>query len=375
MLAYCKKLIQSLSSLIVRNFYLFIVVEFCLVLFCTKQSPTTWGTRVPVDESYSLDAHVCCWKYDRKAAYSIGFDDARQSHYTIAGPELYKRSMTGTFYIQTSALNIYTAHFWRTLILQGHEIASHTRSHVNCTELSEDQLRYELCASKYDIEFYLFPKEGIPSFCYPCGKLNPFTTKIASEYYLSCRGRSYISRWAINPDTTSISDLGSIKGFGVYTPFDGDRLRDVIQETINVNGWILPYFHTITIDAPITADQVSIDDFLCHLDYVQSLRDSLWIATHGRVAKYIAMRCSAILQTKVMEDRIQVGVTCDANMRSNLDSLSISISLPDNWDGYGTIAISPREGKYHLFKHTERRLVLQVLPGDKMEIFATTGNK
>jgi len=348
----------------------FCVIAIFSLSACSKKNIMSWMGAIPVEPNYSPASQVCLWKYNKKAAYTIGFDDARESHYAIAGPELFKRNMVGTFYIQTRALNKHTANSWRILILLGHEIGSHTRSHVDCTQLSEEQLRCELATSKSDIEYYLFPKEGVLSFCYPYGKWNAFTNQIASEYYLSCRGPSCNSECAINPDTIVINDLNNIKGFGVYSPVDEERLKNTIQQTIRVHGWILPYFHSITAGEPSASDQVSFEDFLAHLDYVQTLRDSLWLATHSQVAKYIFMRSLITIQSKVTDNHLHVYVQCDGDLKEISDSLSISINVPVNWVNNDMVIVSENTNNNRVVKRVKEMAVIQILPDESLDLYA-----
>jgi peptidoglycan/xylan/chitin deacetylase (PgdA/CDA1 family) len=89
---------------------------------------------------------------------SLTFDDGWRSQYGVARPELNRRNLKGTFYSGSNAVRdgnwvcCMSATELRQLAADGHEIGSHTASHPDLTQLSDDQRALELKDSKGVLE-------------------------------------------------------------------------------------------------------------------------------------------------------------------------------------------------------------------------------
>ena len=82
------------------------------------------------------------WANDRKSAFSFSFDDGYLSHYTYARPVLDSSGFKGTFNIITSFVSDSLPGTWnltwdlvRAMALEGHEIASHSVTHLHLDTL------------------------------------------------------------------------------------------------------------------------------------------------------------------------------------------------------------------------------------------------
>lgn len=99
----------------------------------------------PTVRAATGDSQVARWKDNKTACFLLMFDDSCASHVQIAVPELVKRGMIGTFYINPSSSS-YTsnANQWTNVIPQhGMVYGNHTWSHSNTTTLigMEDEIR------------------------------------------------------------------------------------------------------------------------------------------------------------------------------------------------------------------------------------------
>lgn len=149
---------------------------------------------IAIEKGYVPSIAVCKWSNDRKAAYTIAFDDSRKSHYEIAGPELKKRGIVGTFNLNTKNISAWRP--WQGLFDDGNEIASHTWSHPMCTEISESDFRTEIRKAIEDIKNNIKGITVIPSFTFPYGASSDAIRKIVLEYHLSARG----NKAGLNPE-------------------------------------------------------------------------------------------------------------------------------------------------------------------------------
>ncbi|OGC02670.1 hypothetical protein A2V82_15815, partial [candidate division KSB1 bacterium RBG_16_48_16] len=240
-----------------------------------------------IDEKYQAAPSVCSWYGNKKAAYTIAFDDTKPNHYKISAVELAKRNMVGTFNINTQG--VYDWKPWRSLHRQGHEIASHSYSHPDLTTLTAMELVNEFYLSKRDIMNNIPEIQEVTSFTYPYGLSNDITRQIVLQYYDSARGAS-----GLNPATIQSEQFARLKGVGVYHPFNMDSVNAKVDEAIEHNLWIIVYFHAVTYreenytTCPYAA-------FINHLDFVKSHEDDLWIATQRDVVKYIKTRQKVVL--------------------------------------------------------------------------------
>ncbi len=112
----------------------------------------------------------------------LTFDDGYDDAYTEAFRLLSQEQMVGVFYIVTDFLDIpryVTTAQIKEIAMAGHEIGSHTVKHRNLAALGEDRQQAELTESKQKLETIL--GKPVVSFCYPSGKYNEVTLRIAKE--------------------------------------------------------------------------------------------------------------------------------------------------------------------------------------------------
>ena len=236
--------------------------------------------------------------------------------------------MVGTFNLNTS--NVADWKHWQILAEEGHELASHTVHHVKLDELEDDSIRWELQVSKRMIET-MVPQNGqVLSFTNPYGLGDEHVRSIVKQYYLSER-----DNWGINDSSMTPEQLYDVKGVGAYPPFDEGKLKEKLELTLKKRAWILVYFHTVTAN-PDTTDicQCPLDFFIAHLNFVQSKRDSFWIATQRDVAKYILARTGAMIRVQKISP-LKIGIMVKNVVKWHLSDLIVSVrmKLPMAWIG------------------------------------------
>jgi peptidoglycan/xylan/chitin deacetylase (PgdA/CDA1 family) len=220
---------------------------------------------------------VCTWEDNKKAACSLAFDDTQMTHYTVAAPELEARGFRGTFNLVTGWISDWAP--WQSLFDRGHEIANHTRSHLNLSILTPEEVEYEISKGKADILENLQGVQQVPSFTYPYGSSSPCSKSLAAKYHMNARGS-----WGINP--AAPEDFMLIKGSGYYAPFSLESMNHNLDAALEIGGWYLPYFHMIGSDT----GYCPLEIFRSHLDYVKQHVDSVWVAPQGEVGRYIRER-------------------------------------------------------------------------------------
>ncbi len=122
-------------------------------------------------------------------AVMLTFDDGYIDQYRNAFPLLKKYDARGVFFVISSKPDADPAYAtWeqiKEMSENGQEIASHTVSHSDLTNLSAEKINGELAASKEAIENHI-GKPAI-SLCYPSGKYDNLIIEIAKEHYLFAR--------------------------------------------------------------------------------------------------------------------------------------------------------------------------------------------
>ncbi len=283
---------------------------------------------------------VCRWPMDKAAAYTIGFDDFRASHFDVARPELNRVGIRGTFYIQTHSVTRWNS--LRRLAEEGHEVASHTWSHARCTRIGENELRREIERAIEDIRNHLPAVQKVPSFSYPFGLLDESGKAVVSRYHLCAR--SGIE--GIETGDAEHTDFQALKAVGVYPPYAIDRLNAFVMEAIGSSGWIIVYFHSVSDRNRSGPTTIPLDLFRQHLSFVRGRGEDLWIATLGQAASYILMRQTAFVSALVKNgDRIEVRLEGKVPKLGLPIPLCVAINRPPEWIGREIIAEMDGSGR------------------------------
>jgi peptidoglycan/xylan/chitin deacetylase (PgdA/CDA1 family) len=177
---------------------------------------------------------------------SFTFDDVPDSAYTNGASILEQHGLRGTFYVASGILGSIDTH-WRlinrdqvrALHGRGHEIGCHTFSHVRVDRLDADGMAQECrsnCAALRELT------EGVEAtnFCYPFGRASLPRKRELERRYDTCRGIYE----GINAGTV---DLAMLRVIELYDrTLTRDKLRRVLRETRERNGWLIFYTHDVT---------------------------------------------------------------------------------------------------------------------------------
>jgi peptidoglycan/xylan/chitin deacetylase (PgdA/CDA1 family) len=159
--------------------------------------------------------------------FSITFDDALASVYSLALPELERLGLTGTVFVISDLIGkSYMGHpvmnegMLRSLVAKKWEIGSHTRTHPRLPELLECQVNVELRDSKRRLENLVGTK--VVSLAYPYGVFSISIKTLAARYYTVARTTSLYPPLRLNSlspgDPMEIKSLSGYE-YPVYLPF------------------------------------------------------------------------------------------------------------------------------------------------------------
>lgn len=206
----------------------------------------------------------------KEAAVCYTFDDGLLEHYTVLRDQLKKHDFVATFGIIGSKVGrdhkgtrVMTWEQLRQLHADGHEISNHGWEHRNVTTLSPDELRHEIRTNDSIIHdsIGVWPR----SFIYPGNRHDDATVAICEAGKAGSRVKT--------------RNLG-----GRNSESD---LRKWIDDFIAQKDWAVTMTHGISYGY----DHFGNPDVLWrHFDYVDSLRENIWIGTLTDVSTYVKER-------------------------------------------------------------------------------------
>lgn len=190
---------------------------------------------------------------------SFTFDDFPKSALSVGGAVLERHGVRGTYYTAFSLAGaqgapgaMFDIDDVRMAHAQGHEIACHTYTHVNCADADTAQLRSEIKANAAAAASVI---EGLPlaNFSYPFGGISRQARRALGPRFSCCRG--------IQPGINEgVPDYAELRANKIYASlFDERQLRDIIDRNRSTGGWLIFYTHDVA-EAPsaygCTSDQL-----------------------------------------------------------------------------------------------------------------------
>lgn len=247
-----------------------------LLLACITISVCSCATGVN-----DAPVRVAKFKGDKACAISYTYDDGMREHYTLVFPEMEKRNMKGTFWINGVGVNVDESNLkdttrvsWdnlKEMAAAGHEISNHGWSHKNFNKISMDEVKVEIAKN----DSIILEKIGIPShtFCYPYNARSKETTALASEGRVGTRTRQH----------------------GVGKNSTVENLDQWVATLMDKGEWGIAMIHGITYGYDAFTSQHVLWK---HFDRVNVLRDHIWVATFREVAAYEGERNSVTLDVE-----------------------------------------------------------------------------
>ena len=142
-------------------------------------------------------------------AVLITFDDGYADNYNYAYPVLREEQVPGTFFVVSGTIgnnNRMTAGQLREMQTNGMKIGSHTANHENLTDMTREEIDFELRASKNSLEEIL--GEPISALAYPTGKVNEVVLDRAKTYY----DMAFVA--SVSPETKQT--MYTLQRYGVF---------------------------------------------------------------------------------------------------------------------------------------------------------------
>lgn len=267
---------------------------------------------------------IARWKDDRAAAFLLMFDDSAPSHWQVALPELVKRNMIATFYINPGKAEYQKfAKKWEVDMLQnGMVLANHTMTHrgVKNAEHAETELG-------------------------DCAKVIRAITK---QTKLISYGQPGVgpNDWNITKEETDallkrhrMIDRPPFKGHGaVYHMQTAEQMLALADKAVAAKGLEYIVFHGVQRIEPDWGYQdfwpLKQEIFFALLDGLKERRDKgqLWITDHITAHQYETERDQA--ETRVISasgGSIQLELKCAADPELYDLPLTLVTKVPPAW--------------------------------------------
>jgi len=268
-------------------------------------------------------AEVTKFKGGRLAAFCMQFDDSMDCQAEFAIPEMNKRGLVGTFFINPG-LDRYQRHkeVWEAVCPKyGHELADHTMHHKGAKDDEEADYEIGECARYI---WGLYPGKS---------KLRPFlsgggtTWNVTRERRGELADKYFLFSGFTGPGRVSCADE---RGTGRAVVYAEKALEEGVWGQVGFHGvgegWIV----------------TSREHFLELLDYLAANRDEIWVATTGDVFKYTQERdaVTSVSLSDATETSLKVSVECAESKVKTYgqpfaalydEPLTVRVGVPASW--------------------------------------------
>jgi hypothetical protein len=302
---------------------------------------------------------ICKWKGNKTAAFSVGGDDSLRSQLFFAIPEMDRRGICGTWWVNpgrggsTNYKNqddawaqcwIACYADWKAAAARGHDFANHTLHHLGADSYAQAEQEISQAARAI---WEANPRQRLQLFLRGGGTIWKITDEELTEIlvkYDCVQGRGggiEDPTWEVDPSA--------------------DTLRGYVDAAIREGSWHLVGFHGIGPDCE-WGGPVDGDAFIALLDYLVEKRDQVWSGTHTEVHKYDQERsAAAVIPLEASNERIRLKLACGKDPRLYDSPLTLQTRVPPGW---GKVSVT-RQGEAVPHIITSEMVQYNVTPGEK----------
>ena len=259
---------------------------------------------------------VATWQDDKQAAIMLMFDDSCMTDVTNAIPELVKRQLVGTFYLNPGGGH-YAAkkQDWEVTIPKlGMEYANHTFTHKGAKDAAD--LDDELVKANAVIERIAGANPPtLISFGRPGVKEGAWT--VTDQELKDALAKHHL---IMRPDVSGRFSFINLKTV--------DELYGIVEKALAKHGADCVIFHGVGGDWLTT----SMPIYTGFLDRVAAARDRLWVAGHIAVYKYQVERDGATVNPgHAGSDGIALSLATSADAKVFDAPLTLVTAVPAAW--------------------------------------------
>ena len=259
--------------------------------------------------SRQINVEVAQYRGNRQCAVSLTFDDGIQEDYTLIAPHLDRYGLKGTFCINGAFINDLDDHYaprltWdqcREMDNNGHEIASHSWSHINEYEASIDITRREI--EKNDSAIIREIGKRPLTYFFPFNAYTQEALSAAMENRIACRLYQF--------------PLGQRNSNATW-----QSITKWVEEQKKQNKWGVTMTHGIFTAWDQWDEPWILWDFF---KLLAQQSDTVWTAPFADVASYVAERDNVTLS--VQRDSCLLYVKPSISLNHKLFSTLLTLNI------------------------------------------------
>jgi len=267
---------------------------------------------------------IAKWRDNRTAVFLLMFDDSWPSHFQVAVPELAKRGLTGTFYINPGKGEYKKfAQEWEEKVWkQGMAYGNHTMTHQGANDLDEARREISEC-TQVILKTVPGPKPRLISWGMPGVKVwnvtaEQLTEILAAEHLI---------------DRPPFRDHGA-----VYHLKTADEMLALVDKAVRAQSMEYLVFHGIERIEPKWGYQdfwaLKQDIFLPVLDALKQRQEKgeLWITDHISYHQYEQERAAARVKVaKASDQELVIELTATTDPKFYDLPLTLLSDVPAGW--------------------------------------------
>ena len=178
---------------------------------------------------------------------SFAFDDFPRSAADTAAAILDEHGIRATYYTSLGLMGktqppfgeMFTERDLATVIAGGHEIGSHTFSHVNSWTARQSDFEQSIAENRDEMK-RLFPAISMRAFSFPHAEPRVTIKGTAARHFHTCRGGGG------QTFNRGVVDLKLLKGYFLEkTKGNVDAVKTVIDQNRSQNGWLILTTHDV----------------------------------------------------------------------------------------------------------------------------------
>lgn len=318
-------------------------------------------------------AHVCLWNDDRLAALSFTIDDNCAPDHPWWIEQAKKYNFRATWFAISGRMTgggyWGTPDQWKTLKKLGHDVQSHTVTHLHPETPGWGGINWEYGESVKKIEACL-PGHKVLALAYPGGKRSKMNSReIAAKYFIAGRGTTGSLNTANQIDYFNINASGSIhvrqddKGIwgNIRNLLDKSRYRGR-----QYRGWAVHLSHGLK--------DKQREHLSTIFEFMKANREKLWVGLFANVARYGQERDTATLKvTRAKDNDIAFTLTDTVDDKLFDYPLTVKVRLANEWAAVtATQNGKPVEAK--IIEHDGGTFALVKAVPDRGEVVLTPGD-
>jgi peptidoglycan/xylan/chitin deacetylase (PgdA/CDA1 family) len=128
------------------------------------------------------------WPWDAEGAVTFTIDEGVPEPYLYLAPEIEKFGWRSTFFVYTDQPTAETWGLIANVYKRGHEVSSHTATHMDMTTLTASQLHCELAKAIETLQLKVAWNIPLLTFAYPYEASSELVWSVVRQYHRYARG-------------------------------------------------------------------------------------------------------------------------------------------------------------------------------------------